>query len=139
NSLHKVDALLRALTEFRAGLAEEARLYREREPEVEALNRTAPRSTGRKPPSGSVDPKAPRPGAHGAAVSRRCRPLRRSTAVPRVRSELEACRRRCADRVEHSPQTPAGARQPAPPVHAGEPVPPASGCSAAVSAARRRY
>jgi hypothetical protein len=42
NSLHKVDALLRALTEFRAGLVEEARLYREREPEVKRLNRDVP-------------------------------------------------------------------------------------------------
>jgi hypothetical protein len=40
NSLHKIDVLLGALTDFRAGLVEEARLYREREPEVEALNRT---------------------------------------------------------------------------------------------------
>jgi hypothetical protein len=30
NSLHKVDVLLEALTEFRSGLVEEARLYRER-------------------------------------------------------------------------------------------------------------
>lgn len=41
-SLHKVDALLGALTEFRAGLVEEVRLYREREPEVERLNRNVP-------------------------------------------------------------------------------------------------
>jgi hypothetical protein len=39
NSLHKVDALVDALTEFRSGLLEEARLCREREPQVEALNR----------------------------------------------------------------------------------------------------
>jgi hypothetical protein len=38
NSLHKVDALLDALTEFRAGLVEEARLFRERELDVERLN-----------------------------------------------------------------------------------------------------
>jgi hypothetical protein len=44
NSLHKVDVLLGALTEFRAGLVEEARLYRERESEVEALNRPVPAS-----------------------------------------------------------------------------------------------
>ena len=31
NSLHKVDVLLAALSEFRAGLVEEARLYRERQ------------------------------------------------------------------------------------------------------------
>src|SRR6266498_1962340 len=35
NSLHKVDILVSALAEFRAGLVEEACLYREREPEVE--------------------------------------------------------------------------------------------------------
>ena len=40
NSLHKVDVLAGALAEFRAGLVEEARLYREREPEVERLNRS---------------------------------------------------------------------------------------------------
>jgi hypothetical protein len=39
NSLHKVDVLLCALGEFRAGLVEEARLYREREPDVARLNR----------------------------------------------------------------------------------------------------
>jgi len=39
NSLHKVDTLTAALAEFRAGLVEEACLYREREPEVERLNR----------------------------------------------------------------------------------------------------
>lgn len=44
NSLHKVDVLVDALSEFRAGLIEEARLYREREPEVARLNRNAPRS-----------------------------------------------------------------------------------------------
>ena len=43
NSLHKVDVLTAALVEFRAGLLEEARLYREREPEVERLNRSVPR------------------------------------------------------------------------------------------------
>jgi len=42
NSLHKVDVLVGALTEFRAGLIAEARLYREREPQVESLNRSAP-------------------------------------------------------------------------------------------------
>lgn len=39
NSLHKVDVLAAALAEFRAGLVEEARLYRERALEVERLNR----------------------------------------------------------------------------------------------------
>lgn len=39
NSLHKIDTLAAALGEFRAGLLEEARLYREREPEEERLNR----------------------------------------------------------------------------------------------------
>ena len=38
NSLHKLDTLLHALTEVRAGLAEEARLYQEREPEVNRRN-----------------------------------------------------------------------------------------------------
>jgi len=38
NSLHKVDVLLGALAELRAGLVEEARLFREREPEVARLN-----------------------------------------------------------------------------------------------------
>lgn len=42
NSLHKVDALVGALVELRAGLVEEARLYRERESVVESLNRTVP-------------------------------------------------------------------------------------------------
>ena len=42
NSLHKVDVLAAALAEFRAGLVEEARLYREREPEVKRLNRSEP-------------------------------------------------------------------------------------------------
>ena len=42
NSLHKVDILVSALAEFRAGLVEEACLYREREPEVERLNRSEP-------------------------------------------------------------------------------------------------
>jgi hypothetical protein len=36
NSLHKVDVLRDALAEFRAGLVEEARLYRERERTSEA-------------------------------------------------------------------------------------------------------
>jgi hypothetical protein len=43
NSLHKVDALAAALAEFRVGLVEEARLYRERAPEVERLNRSQPK------------------------------------------------------------------------------------------------
>ncbi|MDX6475940.1 MAG: hypothetical protein QOH95_1451 [Gaiellaceae bacterium] len=42
NSLHKVDVLLATLAEFRAGLVEEARLYRERGPEVERLNPSHP-------------------------------------------------------------------------------------------------
>jgi hypothetical protein len=42
NALHKVDVLAVALAEFRAGLIEEARIYREREPEVERLNRDVP-------------------------------------------------------------------------------------------------
>jgi hypothetical protein len=42
NSLHKVDTLVAALVEFRAGLVEEARLYCDRKPEVERLNRHAP-------------------------------------------------------------------------------------------------
>lgn len=46
NSLYKVDTLVAALTEFRAGLAEEARLYAERAPEVERLNRSLPRPRG---------------------------------------------------------------------------------------------
>jgi hypothetical protein len=49
NSLHKVDTLATALAEFRAGLVEEARLYREREPEVERLNRSAPQARPRRP------------------------------------------------------------------------------------------
>ena len=49
NSLHKVDTLAAALAEFRAGLVEEARLYREREPEVERLNRSAPQARPRRP------------------------------------------------------------------------------------------
>lgn len=40
NSLHKVDVLAAALAQFRAGLVEEARLYREREPAVKRLNRS---------------------------------------------------------------------------------------------------
>jgi hypothetical protein len=44
NSLHKIDVLLGALADFRAGLVEEARVYREREPTVDALNRTVPGS-----------------------------------------------------------------------------------------------
>jgi hypothetical protein len=49
NSLHKVDTLADALAEFRAGLLEEARLYRVREPEVERLNRNAPKTRPRRP------------------------------------------------------------------------------------------
>lgn len=49
NSLHKVDVLVAALAEFRAGLVEEARLYREREPEVEGLNRSDPHPPPRRP------------------------------------------------------------------------------------------
>lgn len=41
NSVHKVDVLAAALAEFRAGLVEEARLYRDREPEVARVNRNA--------------------------------------------------------------------------------------------------
>ena len=49
NSLHKVDTLAAALAEFRGGLIEEARLYREREAEVERLNRrTNPRRRPRR-------------------------------------------------------------------------------------------
>jgi hypothetical protein len=48
NSLHKVDVLAAALAEFRAGLVEETRLYREREPEVERRNRPAPQSHRRR-------------------------------------------------------------------------------------------
>lgn len=40
NSLHKVDVLVDVRAEFRAGLVEEGRLYRKREPEVERLNRS---------------------------------------------------------------------------------------------------
>src|SRR6266536_957099 len=44
NSLHKIDILAAALAELRAVLIEEAHLYREREAEVERLNRrTDPR------------------------------------------------------------------------------------------------
>jgi hypothetical protein len=51
NSLHKVDVLVAALAEFRAGLVEEARVYRECDPEVERLNRDAqqPRPRRRRP------------------------------------------------------------------------------------------
>src|SRR6266540_681021 len=49
NSLHKVDTLAAALAEFRGGLIEEARLYSEREAEVERLNgRTHPRQRPRR-------------------------------------------------------------------------------------------
>jgi hypothetical protein len=44
NSLHKVDVLLGALTEFRADLVEEARLHRDREPKVDMLNRRMPKT-----------------------------------------------------------------------------------------------
>jgi hypothetical protein len=40
NSLHKVDTLVAALAELRAGLVDEARLYRRRESDVERLNRS---------------------------------------------------------------------------------------------------
>ena len=50
NSLHKVDTLVAALGELRAGLVEEARLYRERAPEVERLNRRSdPQRRSRRP------------------------------------------------------------------------------------------
>jgi hypothetical protein len=48
NSLHKVDALAAALAGLRIGLVEEARLYREREPEVERLNRDVPQPRPRR-------------------------------------------------------------------------------------------
>ncbi len=48
NSLHKLDVLLAALTEFREGLVEEARLYRERESAVARLNRSARRRRTRR-------------------------------------------------------------------------------------------
>jgi hypothetical protein len=48
NSLHKVDTLTAALAEFRTGLVEEARLYRERQPDVERLNRDVPQSRPRR-------------------------------------------------------------------------------------------
>ena len=48
NSLHKVDTLIDALAEFRAGLVEEARLYRERAHEVGRLNRSKPPSRPRR-------------------------------------------------------------------------------------------
>jgi hypothetical protein len=43
NSLYKVDRLIEALAELRDGLVAEAALYREREPEVARLNRSAPK------------------------------------------------------------------------------------------------
>src|SRR6266498_3706181 len=49
NSLRKVDVLSAALAEFCAGLVEEARLYREREPEVRA----------KQPPEGAAAAFAP--------------------------------------------------------------------------------
>lgn len=48
NSLHKVDILTAALAEYRTGLVEEARLYRDREPEVERLNRSVPQPRRRR-------------------------------------------------------------------------------------------
>lgn len=55
NSLHKVDTLAAALVEFRGGLIEEARLYSEREAEVERLNgRTDPRRRPRRGRVGKV-------------------------------------------------------------------------------------
>ncbi len=48
NSLHKVDVLAAALADFRAGLVEEGRLYRERESEIEKLDTSAPRRPGRR-------------------------------------------------------------------------------------------
>lgn len=53
NSLHKVDVLVAALAELRAGLVEEARLYRGREPEVERLNRSDPHPLPRRPRRGA--------------------------------------------------------------------------------------
>ena len=41
NSVHKLDTLIEALAEFRAGLLEEVDLYRVRESEVDRLNRAA--------------------------------------------------------------------------------------------------
>ncbi|MGH2797953.1 MAG: hypothetical protein ACRDM0_09850 [Thermoleophilaceae bacterium] len=52
NSLHKVDVLAAALAEFRAGLVEEACLYRVRESEVERLNRSAQRRKRGRPRAG---------------------------------------------------------------------------------------
>jgi hypothetical protein len=49
NSLHKIDVLVAALAEFRTGLLEEARLYREREPEVERLNCSEAQPRSRRP------------------------------------------------------------------------------------------
>jgi hypothetical protein len=42
DSLHMIDVLASALAEFRAPLVEEAGLFRDREPEVERLNRSEP-------------------------------------------------------------------------------------------------
>ena len=53
NSLHKLAVLLGALSEFRAGLVEEARLYREREPEVARLNASPQQRTRRHRPERS--------------------------------------------------------------------------------------
>jgi hypothetical protein len=49
NSLHKVDVLAAALAEFRTGLVDEARLYRERRPEIERLNRSGSQPRRRRP------------------------------------------------------------------------------------------
>lgn len=51
NSLHKVDVLVDALTEFRAGLVEEGRLYREREPEVAEPECAAAEARAARPPA----------------------------------------------------------------------------------------
>lgn len=48
NSLHKIDVLAAALEEFRAGLVEEAHLYRKRGPEVERRNRSEPQPSPRR-------------------------------------------------------------------------------------------
>lgn len=48
NSLHKVDVLLTALTDFRAGLVDEARSYRDRELHVARLNRGLKKREGRR-------------------------------------------------------------------------------------------
>jgi transposase-like protein len=40
SSLHKLDTLVRALVDMRAGVIEEGHLYRERQAEVDSLNAT---------------------------------------------------------------------------------------------------